>query len=80
MEVAEIATTIPDDDLLALDEALSKLQREDPDKATLVELRFFVRLSIEEEADTLGISTATAKRHWRYARAWLHRVNQPDIE
>ena len=77
MEVAEIATTIPDEDLLALDEALSQLQREDPDKATLIELRFFVGLSNAQAADILGISTATAKRHWRYARAWLHRVIEP---
>ena len=79
-EVAEIATTIPDEELLALDEALSQLQREEPDKVALIELRFFAGLSNEQAAEILGISTATAKRHWRYARAWLHRVIQPENE
>ena len=80
MEVAEIATTIPDEELLALDDALSQLQREEPDKAALIELRFFVGLSNEQAAEVLGISAATAKRRWRYARAWLHGVIQPENE
>jgi RNA polymerase sigma factor (TIGR02999 family) len=80
LEVAELTTTVPDDDLLALDEALAQLKQEDPDKARLIELRFFGGLSNEQAADILGISTATAKRHWRYARAWLHRSLRPDDE
>lgn len=78
VDVAEIATTVPDDDLLALDEALSQLKAEDPVKAKLIELRFFVGLSNEQAAEVLGISSATAKRHWRYARAWLHRTIEAD--
>src|ERR1700733_5086768 len=62
------------DDLLALDEALSRLAQEDPLKADVVKLRFFVGLSIEETAAALGISRATAVRHWTYARAWLHEA------
>lgn len=74
VEVAEIACQAPADDVLALDEALTKLAEEDPDKAKLVQLRFFAGLTNDEAADVLGISSATAKRHWRYARAWLHRA------
>jgi DNA-directed RNA polymerase specialized sigma24 family protein len=59
--------------LLALDEALTRLAAEEPVRARLVQLRFFAGLSNEEAARALGISPATAKRYWRYARAWLHR-------
>jgi RNA polymerase sigma factor (TIGR02999 family) len=78
VDVSRVPTTLPDDELLALDEALSQLKREDPDKAKLIELRFFIGLSVEEAADVLSISSATAKRHWRYARAWLHRTIEAD--
>ncbi len=61
----------PDDELLALDEALHKLAVEDPEKARLVELRYFAGLTGEEAAQVLGISPSTADRHWAYARAWL---------
>ena len=60
-------------DVVALDEALTRLARNDPRKARLVELRFFAGLSLEEACDTLGISPATAKRDWSFARAWLAR-------
>jgi RNA polymerase sigma factor (TIGR02999 family) len=60
-------------DLLALDEALTRLAQEDPEKAELVQLRFFAGLSHEEAAEVLGVSVVTVKRHWRYARVWLHR-------
>jgi RNA polymerase sigma factor (TIGR02999 family) len=60
------------DDLLALDEALAKLALEDPAKAELVKLRYFAGFSLEEAAELLNISRATAKRRWAYARAWLY--------
>ncbi len=60
-----------DDDLLALDEALRELEREDPRKAELVRLRYFAGLNEDEAAETLGISRATASRWWAFARAWL---------
>jgi RNA polymerase sigma-70 factor, ECF subfamily len=60
-------------EVLALDEALGALTDFDPDKARLVELRYFVGLTIEETADTLGVSSAKVKRDWALARAWLHR-------
>lgn len=62
----------PADDVLALDEALTRLAREDPGKAELVKLRYFAGLSVEEAAEALGISRATAARHWDYARSWLY--------
>lgn len=58
-------------DLLALDEALHKLAEIDPQKAQIVELRYFGGCSIDETAEALGISTATVERDWRFARAWL---------
>jgi RNA polymerase sigma factor (TIGR02999 family) len=70
----EIVAGPPAADLLALDEALTRLTAEDPAKADLVKLRYFAGLSIEEAAGALGISVATAKRRWAYARAWLFRA------
>jgi RNA polymerase sigma factor (TIGR02999 family) len=60
-------------DMLALDDALKKLAELDPDQSRLVELRFFGGLSVEETAEVLGVSTATVKRSWSSARAFLHR-------
>ena len=59
------------DVLLALDEALTRFAVEEPEAAKIVELRYFAGLSIDEAADALGISRATANRHWAYAKAWL---------
>ena len=58
-------------DLLALDEALTRLAEQEPAKAELVKLRFYAGLSLAEAASCLGISEATAKRYWAVARAWL---------
>jgi RNA polymerase sigma factor (TIGR02999 family) len=68
----DLATQATPDQLLAVDDALAKLAREDSAAARLVELRYFAGLSVEEAGKALGISTATAYRHWKYARAWLH--------
>ncbi len=73
LEHADIAAAEPSTNILALDEALSKLAKEDSVKAELVKLRYFAGLTIEQAADMLGISNTTAKRHWTYARAWLFR-------
>jgi len=67
----EIASPAPDDQLLALDEALNRFAKLEPQQAELVKLRYFVGLKIDEAAEVLGISLATAKRWWAYARAWL---------
>src|SRR5262245_43264889 len=61
------------DDLLALDEAIRRLEEEDPRVAEIVRLRYFAGLSIEETAGVVGGSVSTVNRDWRYARAWLSR-------
>jgi RNA polymerase sigma factor (TIGR02999 family) len=71
MELDDVASTEPDDELIALDEALKKLAAQDPVKGRLVELRYFAGLTGEQAAGVLGISPSTADRHWAYARAWL---------
>jgi RNA polymerase sigma factor (TIGR02999 family) len=67
---AETSTEV---DLLALDECLNALERQDPRQARIVELRYFAGLSIEETAHTMKISPVTVKREWAMARAWLRR-------
>jgi RNA polymerase sigma factor (TIGR02999 family) len=71
--VSVAAEAEPAVDVLALDEALSRLADLDPEQSRLVELRYFAGLGIEETAEVLGVSPATVKRHWRVARAWLKR-------
>lgn len=60
------------DELLLIDEALQRLEREDPQAAEIVKLCYFGGLDVEAVGDVLGCSRATAYRHWNYARAWLH--------
>jgi RNA polymerase sigma factor (TIGR02999 family) len=72
IDAIDLATQATPDQLLAVDEALAKLARDDPTAARLVELRYFAGLAVPEAGKALGISTATAYRHWKYARAWLH--------
>ena len=60
------------EDIVALDEALCELGESDRTKADLVKLRYFAGLGMEQAAEVLGLSLTTAKRHWRYARAWLY--------
>jgi RNA polymerase sigma factor (TIGR02999 family) len=62
----------PADEVLALNDALDQLAGEDPQKAELVKLRYFVGMSVQEAADVLGISRATADRYWAYAKVWLY--------
>jgi RNA polymerase sigma factor (TIGR02999 family) len=71
IDAIDVATRATPDQLLALDDALAKLAREDPAAGRLVELRYFAGLTVEEAGKALGMSTATAYRHWKYARAWL---------
>lgn len=74
LDSIDVATDAPDDDLVALDEALDRLALEDPRKARVVELRFFGGLSMEEAAQALGVSLRTAHSDWAFARAWLYRA------
>ena len=70
-EALQVSTGVREDQLLAMDEALELLAREDPQKAELVKLRYFVGLTNQEIAEMLGISLATVERYWAYAKAWL---------
>jgi RNA polymerase sigma factor (TIGR02999 family) len=70
---AELAVDSTGDDLIAVDEAISKLATVEPEMARLIELRFFAGLTLEAAARCLEISVRTAHRHWAYARAWLRR-------
>ncbi len=75
LDGVEIAAPSTDgDELLAVHEALDRLAAQDARKAELVKLRYFAGMSFEETAEALGISVATAKRDWAYARAWLHQA------
>jgi len=73
IELADLPTRLPPDDLLALDEALGRLEHLDPVKARLVTLRYFSGMTIEQAAAALNISRVTAHRYWTFARAWLHK-------
>jgi len=73
LDKIELTVNDPPDELIALDEALTKLAQEHPQKAQLVNFRYFGGLTHEEAAQALGISTSTADRHWAFARAWLYR-------
>jgi RNA polymerase sigma factor (TIGR02999 family) len=67
----DVPVRLPPDEILALDEALTRLAEEDPEAAQVVQLYFYAGLSIEQAAKALGVSRATAYRQWSYARAWL---------
>jgi RNA polymerase sigma factor (TIGR02999 family) len=71
LEDLALAVSAPPDLILTVDDAIDRLEVEDPAAAALVRLRFYAGLSVEHAGASLGISTATAYRHWAYARAWL---------
>jgi RNA polymerase sigma factor (TIGR02999 family) len=73
VELDDLPTRLPPEDLLALDEALDRLEQLDPVKARLVTLRYFAGMTIEQAASALDISRVTAHRYWTFARAWLHQ-------
>ena len=72
LDEASLTTPPLDEDILAVNEALDQLAAVDREAAELVKLRFFAGFTAEQAAEALGISRATASRHWTYARAWLH--------
>jgi RNA polymerase sigma factor (TIGR02999 family) len=71
VDAQDVPVRPPPEEILALDEALTRLAAEDPDAARVVDLHFFAGLSIEEAAEALGVSRATAYRQWTYAKGWL---------
>ena len=79
LDEAQLITAGPNDDLLDLDDALTRLADLDPVRAELVKLRFFAGLTMPAAAAALGISLATAERYWAFARSWLYaELNQED--
>lgn len=72
IDSVDLASTISNEELLVLDEAVGELERVDSVAAQLVQLRYFAGLRIDQAAEAIGVSAATAYRHWSYARAWLH--------
>lgn len=72
LESADLISRASPDELLIIDDALSKLAGEEPDAAQLVKLRYFAGLSVEQAAEMIGIARSSAYEHWAYARAWLH--------
>jgi len=78
LDSSVLAVQVPDDDVLAVDEALDRLAAIDPRAARMVHLCFFLGMTQPEAADALGISLSTAERTWAYARAWLYRQVRSD--
>lgn len=74
LDVVDLATMDEPEQIMALDEAISRLEEQDADAARVVRLRFYAGLTMEEVAETLGVSPRTVKREWSFARAFLFRV------
>ena len=71
---SRIAVAVPSEELLAVNDALAALALEDPDAVEVVQMRYFVGMTVPEIADALGLSPRTVDRHWTFARAWLKRT------
>jgi RNA polymerase sigma factor (TIGR02999 family) len=74
LDVSLLSAAPPEIDVLALDQALTRLAALDPEQARIVELRYFGGLTVEETGEVVGVSPATVKRQWAMARAWLKRA------
>ncbi|MBP7053579.1 MAG: sigma-70 family RNA polymerase sigma factor [Phycisphaerae bacterium] len=72
LEDMDLAVEAQSEELIALDDALTRLAEQDNAKAKLVQLHYFAGLTLEQAAEVMGISVSTAKRHWTYAKAWLY--------
>jgi RNA polymerase sigma factor (TIGR02999 family) len=70
----ELAATTPDEKILLIDEALERLQTQDPEKARVVVLKFFGGCTNQEAAESLGVTERTVERHWAFAKAWLYQI------
>jgi len=71
LDHVELSATTPDEKVLLIDDAIERLQLEDPEKAQVVVLKFFVGLTNQEVAENIGVTERTVERHWAYAKAWL---------
>ena len=79
LSILDLAVDSDSEEILALDEAICRLDGEDPEVASVVRLRFFAGLAVDDTAAALGISPRQADRHWAYARAWLFRRLGQDV-
>jgi len=77
IDLVEVASCAPAEDLVDLDDALDHLAAEDPQAAQFIKLRYFTGLSVEEAAEMVGLSRSSACEHWAYARAWLRTHMRP---
>ena len=77
LNVLDLAATGDSEQILAFDDAIERLEKESAAAGAVVRLRFFAGLSVEETAESLGISPRSVNREWTYARAWLYRVLNP---
>lgn len=78
LNVLDLAETENSDEILALDEAFCRLEQQEPELGEVVRLRFFAGLSVDQTAQSLGISPRTVDRRWKFARAWLFRELNPE--
>ena len=74
LEAAELTETTPVEKVLLIQDALEGFQKEEPEKAKIVEMKFFGGLTNEEVAEKLGVTARTVERHWAYAKAWLFQA------
>ncbi|HEX9046631.1 MAG TPA: ECF-type sigma factor [Verrucomicrobiae bacterium] len=75
----ELADTAPDEKLLLVNDALQQMERENPERARVVVLKYFSGLTNQETAEALGISESTVERHWVCAKLWLFKKMQPQV-
>ncbi len=73
-DVAELAVEGDSEEVMALEEAVCRLEEEEPQSAAVLKLRFYAGMSVQETAEATGLSERTVKREWQYARAWLYRL------
>jgi RNA polymerase sigma factor (TIGR02999 family) len=79
LDAADLVSTVSSDELLTVDDAIERLAHEDPTAAQLVRIRYYAGLSVEQAGEAIGISRASAYRHWSYARAWMCcELDRPD--
>jgi RNA polymerase sigma factor (TIGR02999 family) len=79
LNVLDLANTENSEEILALDEALCRLEQQEPEVGEVVRLRFFAGLSVDQTAESLGVSPRTVDRRWKFARAWLFRELHPAV-
>ena len=79
IEQVELASTTPDDKILLINDALERLQAQDPEKAQVVVLKFFGGRTNQEVAECLAVTERTVERHWAYAKAWLFQNIQAEL-